>query len=256
MIGVTWINTDPLIASARLRSLIPRSVLTIRQVVKPGRDVVVASKHGWSVSQVRGLAGRMIFDVCDDHFHGAWSGHYRAACAVADEVTCNSQEMAKIIKHETAREAIVIDDPYEDAELEPALGEGVLWFGHASNLKDLEDVAPLLKREVFVVSNHNYSPELLDAKLKECRCTIIPTGKRQAKSANRAIRSIRYGKYPVCGPMPAHDELGLGWGDISAGVEWAMEHDTRHEVRRLQKAIRERFSPDRVADKWQAVICG
>lgn len=254
MIGVTWLNVEPGIASARLRSLIPRRILTERGLVEPGLEVVVAAKHGWNPLVVRNVAKRFVMDVCDDHFDSPYASHYRLACGIADVVTCNSKVMQRIIKTQTGKDAVVIDDPYEDPELEPTDGDGVLWFGHSSNMTDLEAVAPSINYPMMIVNNDNYSPESLDKALKACRCTIIPTGKSQAKSANRAIRSIRYGKYPVCGPLPAHEELGLSAFNIFDMLGWAMESNSRDAVLHLQDLIRDRFHPERIAKEWMKVI--
>ncbi len=248
---VRWLNTDPILASARLRSLIPARELADK--IELGNDVIIGAKHGWNPFAVRKLAKRFIMDVCDDHFEGQWSAHYKVACHIADEVTCNSKTMQEVIRHHTKRDAIVIDDPYEDEELEPTdTGHTCLWFGHQVNYPDLEAVLDRIEYPVEVVSNHNY--DLLDSRLRACKAVIIPTGKKQAKSANRAIRAIRYGKYPVCGPLPAYEELGLGKAEFFRELEWAMTNSTKNEVLSLQRAIRERFCPTKIAQDWWKVI--
>ena len=250
MIKVRWLNTDPLIASARLRSLIPSKELADRVTI--GNDVIIGAKHGWDSRVVRKLAKRFIMDVCDDHFEGLLSDHYKTACEIADEVTCNSKAMQLVIKAYTGRDAIVIDDPYEDEELKPTLGEGLCWFGHKSNLPDLARIKDKIRYPVWAVSNHNYHE--IDAALKYCRAVIIPTGEKQAKSANRAIRAIRYGKYPVCGYLEAYEELGLCGTEFFTNIEWAMNNDPTNEVLSLQRAIRERFCPTKIANDWFKVI--
>lgn len=255
MIGCAWLNIDPQIASARLRSLIPRKHLYEQGLVKPGLDVAVVAKHGWSPLEVRRECGKMIMDICDDHFHNEHRAHYLEACELADEVTCNSEVMREIILAETGRDAIIIDDPYEDEELEPTLGKGVLWFGHQSNLPDLRAVVDRIKYPLTVVGSKNYQD--LGKHLKSTQCVIIPTGKSMAKSANRAVRAIRYGKYPVCGPLPAYSEIkGLYVGDVIEGLEYYMNIDPREQVKALQDEIRERFCPDRISKQWYAVIAG
>lgn len=253
MIGVAWLNIDPKIASARLRSLIPRSILYRDGEVQPGIDVIVAAKHWFDPKEVRESAGKMIFDICDDHFHGEHRTHYLTSCALADVVTCNSEAMRDVIHAETGIDAIVIDDPYEDPEVEPALGDGVLWFGHQSNLPDLRAIQDQIKFPLSVVSNKNY-PSLWK-ELKACKCVVIPTGKSKAKSANRAIRAIRYGKYPVCGDLPAYSEIkGLYVGDVIEGLDYYMNIDPRAQVRELQHEIRVRFDPELIAKKWLQVF--
>lgn len=252
MIGVTWVNTDPVVASARMRTIIPRQVLKMRGIVKDGRDLVIAAKHGWDPRLVRDMFPKMVMDVCDDHFDGPLGKHYKEACAFADVVTCNSQAMKSRIKQVLDIDAVLIDDPYEDGEREPDWGTGVLWFGHQSNLPDInryKDDIPGLT----IISNHNWSPEFLDYHLKTCKVVAIPTGKSMCKSANRAIKAIRYGKYPVCEHLPAYEELGLKTGHLLDGLK---ENHPLEEIAALQHKIRERFSPDRVSDAWEEVLCG
>lgn len=253
MIGVAWINIDPKIASARLRSLIPRQILYRDGLVQPGLDVIVAAKHGWDAKEVRAATEKMVFDICDDHFHDEQRNHYMQASELADVVTCNSEVMREVILAETGRDAIIIDDPYEDPELEPTLGNGVLWFGHKSNAVDLQRVAPQIKYPISIVGSSNYGD--LDKRLKACQCVVIPTGKSMAKSANRAIRAIRYGKYPVCGELPAYSEIkGLFVGDVIEGLDYYMNIDHRAQVKALQDEIRVRFDPEVIAKKWYRVL--
>lgn len=254
MVGVSWLNSDPLLASARLRSLIPGDILREKKLIKHGLDVCIAAKHGWNVDRIRAIFPVMIFDVCDDHFSDHLEAHYKDACEVADAVTCNSKVMQTIIKEKTGRDAVLIDDPYEDAELEPSLGEGVLWFGHKSNLRDLEAVAEQIRHPLTVISNHNWAPEALDRALKACKAVVIPTGKSEAKSANRAVKAIRYGKFPVCGRLPSYSEIGLGTDDLGGLLDECMRGDFRGRVRVLQAGIRDRFCPDKVAKDWYRVI--
>ena len=255
-VGVTWVFTNQRLASARLRDTVPAAVLRARGLIHDGTDVIVASKHRFSAEKVRAATPRMIMDVCDDHFGGVWRDHYLRACDLADEVTVNSAAMAAIVKRETGRSPIVIDDPYEDPELPPSGGDGVLWFGHSLNLPTLTPYDfDYLGYPLTVIDSSNWSPERLDAELRRCRCVFIPTAaEKPAKSANRAIKAIRYGKMPVCGPLPAHAELGLGKRPILDVLDYAMHADTAEIVRGLQDAIRVRFSPETVADAWWKVL--
>jgi hypothetical protein len=195
----------------------------------------------------------MIMDVCDDHFDGKWRTHYLEACSLADTITCNSQVMREVIQDHTGIDAVVIDDPYEDPELSPTSGDGVLWFGHSANLPDLEGIREQIKYPLTIIDSRNYTPQALDSALKACRCVIIPTGDKQAKSANRAIKAIRYGKFPVCGPLPAYVEIGLEM-DFLTSLDWAMSEDTSAKVKSLQDSIRDRFCPEKVAKDWWKVM--
>lgn len=254
MIGVSWVYTNPKLASARLRGSVPGKVLRDRGLICDGNDIIVASKHNFSVSKVRESCRFMVMDICDDHFgNPKFRQSYLDACKVADVVTVNSQAMGFIVKRETGRDPVVIDDPYEDPELEPSDGEGVLWFGHSLNLYTLEPYRDI-PYDLTIIDSSNWSPERLDLELRKCRCVFIPTADKPAKSANRAIKAIRYGKFPVCGPLPAHDELGLGRRPILEVLDFAMNVDTGEMVRTLQNKVRVRFSPDTVADSWWEVF--
>lgn len=252
----------PRLASARLRAMIPG-----RELMRMGHDVVlegscdvaILQKHDWPEDFSIG-AKRIIFDVCDDWFSREWGDHYRRWCARADVVTCNSRTMAEIIKRETGRDAVVIDDPYESSEKPAKAHYPLLWFGNSANLVDL---APLLPRltllKIISDAEHpaieRWSPEGMLRAWQDCGMVVIPTGKSMAKSANRAVEAIRNGLYPVCGHMPAYHELGLGVDDIPAEVERLMSaSDTLDRIRELQDKVRERFSPQTVAQRWHECL--
>lgn len=254
----------PEIASARYRCIIPFQEMHRSYGVRLGHQILVASKHSWEWDKQTAGFDKVVFDVCDNHFHTKHRAHYMNACEKADLVTCNSDAMRSIIQHETGRLAVVIDDPYEDEERAPSVGDSLLWFGHASNMEDLLTVAPRLQGyDLTVVSNHvdsaviPWSEQTLDAELRQCGMVIIPTGKSMAKSANRAIKAIRYGKFAVCGPLPAHEEIpGLWVGDIREGVEWALSHKDKalERIKAAQSAIAYRFSPERIGAKWWGTL--
>lgn len=257
---VRYLKISPDIASYRLRAIIPARELRksgIETVLKGPADWAVLQKHGWEDDKALG-ARRILFDVCDDHFSDEHEDHYRKWCARADVVTCNSVTMRDIIKRETGREAVVIDDPYESEEREAKCRAPVLWFGHSSNLPAL---LPLLCRlpPTMIVSNVSapgvclWSAVTMAQAWAACGMAVIPTtGKSAAKSANRAIEAIRNGLYPACGRLPAYAELGLGSDDPAAEVAARLADDagTRSTIRNLQNAIRIRFSPETVGKEW------
>jgi hypothetical protein len=258
-VKVRYIPLSLALASARLRGLIPARELRklgFEVVVSGPADWAVLSKHGWDDDRAEG-AKRIAFDVCDDHFDGEHSAHYFKWCAAADLVTCNSAAMAEIIKARTGRDARVIPDPYESPECEPKCHAPVLWFGQALNLLDL---MPILDRlpETLIVSDHDHpriarwTPQTMEAAWDTCGLTVLPTGAKKGKSANRAIESIRRGLFPVCGHLPAYAELGLGVDDVPAAVADALENKghTLERVFDLQDLIRDKFSPGRIGKLW------
>lgn len=258
---IRYLGFSPKIASARLRNYIPASILAKRGheiVFKGPADVVILGKHDFPEDAAHN-AGHVVFDVCDDHFdHPELGEHYRRWVGQADTVTCNSRVMRDRIAA-LGRIAVVIDDPYESPEHPAKCHAPALWFGHKSNLVDL---IPILDRlpETVVVSNVEgaiqWSPESMKQAWQTCGIAVIPTGKSMAKSANRAIEAIRHGLYPCCGRLPAYDEIGLGTEDVPRETWERLKgpNQTIELVRALQANVRERFSPETVADAWEKVI--
>lgn len=264
-LGVTFRAFDERLASTRLRALIPQRELMLLGV-KPGRDVLVIGKHGWDWSKETAGFGKVVYDVCDDHFDSASFGtFYRESCARADAVTCNSLEMARRIKAVTGRDAWVIPDPWESPEGKPRVHDALLWFGHKSNLPDLGPWAePLAGRRLTVMSNIGgdlpvpgwksalWSPIEMDKQFAAAGLVIVPTGKSMCKSGNRAIESIRRGVFPVCGYLPAYSDLGVWVGNVADGIEWALSHhdEVMHRIRSAQEYVRWHYSPARTAKYW------
>ena len=248
-------------ASSRLRAAIPWLELK-KYGFEPGKDVLVASKHGYKWTIANGF-NRLVFDICDDHFHDSWKAHYLEGCHIADLITCNSSEMQKIIKENTGRDAIIIDDPYEDDEREPGFGSELLWFGHKSNFPDLARVIPTLDKdaELQIVSNIEgatcWTPQNMDLALKNCGMVILPTGKSMAKSANRMIKALRYGRFVIAEYLPAYEEIeGPYIGEIAKGIKWALDNPSKvlDRIKQGQDSIRERFSPKTIGLKWKDTL--
>jgi hypothetical protein len=265
---VNWLAFDSALASARYRQHIPRMALEQMGVRAGGRDVLIAGKHGWNWDVATDGYRRVIFDVCDDHFgNPALGQHYLDACAKADAVTCNSREMARIIKARTDRDAWVIPDPYEQLERAPRVGRDLLWYGHATNLPDLRAVMDSIAEYPLQIVTGGleadckpplvqWSPEAMDAAYEACGMVIIPTGKSMAKSGNRAIEAIRRGRYPVCGYLPAYADLGVWVGNIADGVDWALSNpsETVKRIGHAQAYVRRAYSPRRIAEQWLEVL--
>lgn len=237
------------LASSRLRAKIPQIELE-KLGIGRGTEVVVYGKHWLSFADLSPFKKR-VFDVCDDHFNGPHDAYYREHIENAHRVTCNSEEMARVVKRETGVEATVIPDPYESEEKPAGMGNGLLWFGHQSNLVDLE---PYQDLNPEVLTGADWSREKqLDA-LDRCAAVLIPTGKSMAKSANRLIESVRNGRFVIAGYMPAHDEFGewMWVGDIREGVEWLKEYPRQavNDVADCQSYIREHYSPEVIGRLW------
>jgi hypothetical protein len=257
--NVTFIPFVQHMASARLRGSIPQRELK-KLGVNAGLDIVVIGKHGWSEKIVQDFR-KVVFDVCDDHFHDQHEGHYRKWCLKADLVTCNSLEMQDVIQRETGRHAEVIADPYEQPLRPAKVGRPPMWFGMGTNFGT---IFPYLAKvpDLITVSNIQHprviqwSPEVMDKLFNRAGMVLIPVGEKRAKSANRAIDSIRRGLYPCTGRMPAYDELGLGTDDILAEMEHRLSEPqkTEQRIRDLQDLVEFRFSPATIGKEWHRVL--
>ena len=251
---VTFLPFAQNMASARLRGSIPQRELKKRGI-NPGADILVASKHGWSEEVTKGFR-KIVFDVCDDHFHDHLEDHYRKWCIKADMLTCNSLEMQDLLKTETGRDAVIVHDPYEQPLREPKCSRPPLWFGIGANFGDIFPYIPKVP-DLIVVSNLQHpkvivwTPEVMDRMYNRAGIVLIPVGKK-TKSANRAVDSIRRGLYPCTGKMTAYDELGLGSEDILAEMESRLSEPekTKQRIRDLQDLVEFRFSPHTIAEQW------
>lgn len=256
--NVTFKHCGEHLASSRYRALIPTRELAALGIDQ-GREWVVMNKHNWSWEEQTAGYERACFDVCDDHFSDARAEHYTTCCLKADLVTCNSAELQRIIWEKTGRDAVVIPDPYEQPERAPRVHERLLWFGHKSNLRDLQPWAGKLK-PLEIITNApgftQWTPEVMDAAFDRAGLVVIPTGKSMAKSANRAIESIRRGIFVIAGYLPAYGDLGIYIGDIGDGVQWALAHqdEVLSRIRRTQAYVRDEYSPQRIGALWKQAL--
>lgn len=259
--NVTFKHLGSHLASSRYRAIIPAQQLQ-KMGVQEGRDWLVIGKHGWDWKTQADGFGRVCFDICDDHFKGPYGNHYRNGVGKADLVTCNSDEMARVIYEETGRKATVIPDPYEQPEKPPRIHDRILWFGHQTNLVDVLPYQDLPNLEIVSGLKTNgvtqWSPEVMDRAFDRAGLVIIPTGKSMAKSGNRAIESLRRGLFVVAGYLPSYGDLGVYTGDIEDGVRWALSHQDEviHRIKTSQNYIRTEYSPERIAGLWKRALIG
>lgn len=260
---VAFAAFDPNVASTRYRAIIPQQELA-KLGVERGRDVLVIGKHGWPWEDATKNFKKVVFDVCDSHWDDEWASHYHMACARADMVTCNSRAMQAEIRDRTGRIAWVIPDPYESPQGQARChGDELLWFGHSTNLRHLEPIAPYLPiGKTVAVSNFKvpipnvrmveWSLPEMERRWKSAGLVLLPTGSNTAKSGNRAIESIRRGVYPICGPLPAYADLGVWVGDVCEGVDWALGHhdEVMHRIREAQRYVAWEYNPARIAKLW------
>lgn len=261
-------------ASTRYRVVIPAMYLQARgHEITKDAPVLVHSKSGVD-PEVLALYQKRVYDICDDNFDCPKRGpEYVRHAREANAVTVNSDVMRFIAHKKTGRAATVIPDPYEHPEWSPSWGEGLLWFGHWTNVKDLarsgleatiltnpesvpkdSDTLKYLDR----VGCKTWTPEGMDEAFQSHALVVIPTGRSMAKSANRLIESVRAGKFVVAEPLPAYEEFsGLMWvGGLKEGVSWALSHkdECLKRVKACQALIRHKYSPERIGAMWERVL--
>lgn len=253
--NVTFAFLAPEIASSRLRAEIPQRELA-KFGIKRGPDILVYGKHVVPMRIVKQF-GKCVYDICDDHFHTLHEKYYREHAENADLLTVNSDEMARIVLAETGRTATVIPDPWESEERPAAYGEGVLWYGHESNLRT---IAPYRDCIDEILTAPDWTRDRQLHAISQCAIVLIPTDNRKGKSANRLIEAVRNGRFVVAGELPAHDEFSewMWIGDIREGLAWAKEHQAEciERVKLCQDYIRGKFSPERIGMMWLEALQG
>lgn len=244
------------LASSRLRALMPQQELE-KLGIQQGFDVLVYGKHWLPMKAVKPFPKR-VFDCCDDHFDTPLGDYYREHIAAADAVTCNSQVMREIIKRETGRIATVIPEPYEGEEGTPDIGPGLLWFGHASNLRDYERLGVEAKVLTNKPPHEAWTPESFAREIAKPCIVVIPTGKSMAKSENRMVETIRRGRYACAEYLPAYEPFYRFFPcrNIKEHVEMALS-DKEASLRAIHAAqdfIRHRYAPETIAKQWLEVL--
>jgi len=108
-----------------------------------------------------------------------------------------------------------------------------------------------------------WSPEAMAAALAGADIVLLPqetsTEWGRAKSHNRAVETLRAGRFAAASPIPAYLELAefLWVGeDLAAGVTWALDHPGEAEARITagQRYVEQRFAPDIIAQRWATVL--
>lgn len=251
-------------ASYRYRVLIPSRELGWR-INEPESDVLIFSKPIPSdvplAKDAKAHGKRIVVDVCDAHLHFP---HYRYLISIADAVTVPTPFLASLIQDDCGVTATVIDDPYEFPEQAPHVqGAKLLWFGHSTNYYSLEPYIPLLTSyDLRIMSNRAWcipwSVDGLQEELARADIVILPETSPH-KSANRAVEAIRSGCFVVAEPHPSLTDIpGIWVGDLLKGLEWVSQHPSlsNDQLTQSQAYVRERYTPERVANAWKMLVTG
>ncbi len=246
MIGYC-VRPSPTLASYRLRVALPSQFLGMPHCIGVG-DLTFFYKGGQP-----SLASRLkttVYDVVNAHFDDP---DYRSMCELATVVTCSSKPMAGIIERITGRQAVVIPDPYENAEAEAEVkGDRVLWFGHQANLKSLEPYADL---DPYICTAGDWSLES-EAKALESAAVVLLTGSNPGASSNRVVKALRAGRFVVAPencPESWREFADYIWiGDVRKGIQWAFDNreEACQRVRASQEYLVPRFNPQSIGSQW------
>lgn len=278
-------DLDGKLASTRYRALLPGAMLSQRdhdvsigETPEPGAINVYHKAFDESFpAWIREFGG--VFDITDFHFDNPQIGdRYLACCDAADVVTCSSVKLAELVAARTGRRTVYIPDPYEFPERAHTWDGGarVLWFGHEVNFNTLRGVELDCPLEIVTgckepggkvnVRMTPYSHQAMLEAFERADIVILPQDvddpKAAAKGANRAVNALRQGKFVVASPIPAYRELedfvflSHGSRDMLDGIRWARSHpqSVAAMVEAGQQYIAEHYSPEVVADRWEAVL--
>jgi len=304
---IAFVKTaDPSMASMRFRILIPVEALKKRghevEIIKYSGsypDFMIFSKHFNKNQDLVMMEGakrdkvKTVYDVCDNHYNTVGhSEYYHKMTQDADIITCNTPVMQEVIKKETGRNAIVVNDSYDTnlPEGKPRFIPNeepikILWYGHFTNLNtvgglvhqlnQLEEGVSLTiisnrpgltggKMENVKITHQIWSPETMKIYLEWCNFIAIPTilnnPTKLTKSHNRVTDGIRAGRMVIAHPLPSYeiyrDKYAWIGEDLSDGIIWADENPTEalSKIKAGQKYIEENLSPDKIAKQWEDAL--
>ena len=250
MIGYC-VSVNPRLASFRLRVLIPSKYVGPHIIGGIGNPTFFY-KHG-NPDLAKRLKVPIVYDVVNGHFDDP---DYQKMCKLATVITCSSQPMKRDIHYWTGRDAVVIPDPYENAESEPAVvGDRVVWFGHTANIESARPYADL----VTICSGHEWSLEKEAASLASAGVVLL-TGNNYGASENRPVKAIRAGRFVVAPkdcPKSWRELRDFMWiGDVREGISWAFANreEACRKVQLGQEYVRTRFSPQSIGSQWADVF--
>lgn len=227
---------------------------------EPAEIVVFSKPYPEDVElarQAKENGAKVVVDLCDPHLH---LEHYQEILKHAD---------AKVVASEWSRDhmvpgAVYIPDPYEFEVREPhADGDQYIWFGHRTNIKDVEYWARMPNLTI-VSGPYNeepkgvipYTPETLRKELISANIALLPTRVgAEYKSNNRLVNAIRMGIFAVCQRHPSYEEFkDFIWvGDVRTGMRWAKHHQSELNdlVAEAQGYIEKKYSPEAVGERWK-----
>lgn len=278
---IVWVHSlGDTVASYRYRAQIPAAEVGklngYKTAINGGdADIVVFSKPvagELEIAEKAKLGGaKIVVDFCDDHFQR--DDTYLKFADIADGIVCASDIMRGRIYDYTKKHSATIPDPYEQAECEPhADGDVFIWFGNSVNLKDIANIAHLIKDRKLIVATGPTAPRgiqpiqgphMLAQALAQANIALLPTREgAEYKSPNRLLNALRAGLFSVCMAHPAYKEFRrFAWvgsfpSGFPTGLRWvdSFKRDLNDCVKAGQDYIRERYSPATIGHKWASYL--
>jgi hypothetical protein len=233
---------------------------------------------------------KIFLDYTDHHlgFKSEMRSFYESALKITDYIITPSDHLKILLNNYFSKEIFVIPDPLEVPVLSPKISKtnGILWFGHASNIEYLinfleefpktHEVFKLIvvsndaglnilashrfqKKIGFKVSLQKWSLKALIEASKISDICIIPSDRNDPKksgvSSNRLITSLALGLPTVAEIMPSYAEFSRYFFNIrSNSVFETMSNSSSSEFRKLiseaQQKIIPKFLPRVIAQQW------
>jgi hypothetical protein len=233
---------------------------------------------------------KIFLDYTDHHlgFKSEMRSFYESALKFTDYIITPSDHLKILLNNYFSKKIFVIPDPIEVPVLSPKISKtnGILWFGHASNINYLinfleecpktYEVFKLIvisndaglnilashrfqKKMGFKVSLQKWSPKALIEASKISDICIIPSDRNDPKksgvSSNRLITSLALGLPTVAEIMPSYAEFSRYFFNIrSNSVFETMSNSSSSEFRKLiseaQQKIIPKFLPRVIAKQW------
>lgn len=288
------------VASVRLRCVLPARLLARRGwrtgLYSPGEryDAVVFQKAYEAAdislaASLRAAGVKTVFDLCDNHFHGAPPervDRLNRMIETVDLVTVSTPEVGALVP----RESVVVGDALEVPWASPSLPRldrdalRVVWFGHAgtedppvglANLRSiLPDLAAVRSLRLTVISNappsfdapfpvryHRWRRWSFGTLFRQNDVCVIPVADNpftRCKTANRLVLSLMLGLPVVADPIPSYREFEpyVLFSDWTANLRrYAADPSLRHRhVTEGRAYIENHHGNDTVASQWTAAL--
>jgi hypothetical protein len=233
---------------------------------------------------------KIFLDYTDHHlgFKSELRPFYESALKFTDYIITPSDHLKILLNNYFSKEIFVIPDPIEVPVLSPKISKtnGILWFGHASNINYLinfleecpktDEVFKLIvisndaglnilashrfqKKIGFKVSLQKWSPKALIEASKISDICIIPSDRNDPKksgvSSNRLITSLALGLPTVAEIMPSYAEFSKYFFNIRSNslletMSSSSSSGFRKLISKAQQKIIPKFLPPVIAQQW------